>query len=86
MTEALPLRFFAATDVGKVRDQLLQLRILVEEVLAVEGAVGGGVGLELAVDGRVHLVDEHAVDVPGEELVPFASPDHLDDVPAGAAE
>ena len=42
--------------------------------------------LELAVDGRVHLVDEHAVDVAGEQLVPLRAPDHLDDVPTGAAE
>ena len=45
-----------------------------------------GVLLELAVDRRVHLVDEHAVDVAGEQLVPAAPPDHLDDVPTRAAE
>ena len=32
------------------------------------------------------LLDEHAVDVAGEQLVPLAAPDDLDDVPAGAAE
>ena len=42
--------------VGHVRDQLLQLGVLVEEVLAVEAAVGGGVGLELAVDGLVQAL------------------------------
>ena len=42
--------------------------------------------LELPVDRRVHLVDEDAVDVAGEELVPPATPDHLDDVPARAPE
>ena len=41
---------------------------------------------ELAVGGRVQLVDERAVDVLGEQAVPVAAPDHLDDVPAGAAE
>ena len=30
--------------------------------------------------------DQHAVDVPGQELVPLAAPDDLDDVPAGAPE
>jgi hypothetical protein len=35
---------------------------------------------------RVHLVDEHAVDVAREQGVPLATPDHLDHVPAGAAE
>ena len=44
------------------------------------------VALELAVDGGVHLVEQHAVLVLGEQVVPLAAPDHLDDVPAGAAE
>src|SRR3712207_7478163 len=35
---------------------------------------------------RVHLMHEHAVVVAGEQLVPLASPDDLDHVPAGAAE
>ena len=39
--------------VRQVRDERLQLGVLVEEVLAVEAAVGRGVGLELAVDGLV---------------------------------
>src|SRR6185503_214802 len=34
----------------------------------------------------VHLLDENAVNVAGEELVPFAGPDDLDHIPAGAAE
>ena len=57
-----------------------------EEVLADVVAGLGGVGLELAVGGVVHPVDQHAVDVAGEQLVPLAAPDDLDDVPAGAAE
>ncbi len=35
---------------------------------------------------RVHLVEQDAVDVTGQQLVPLAAPDDLDDVPAGAAE
>ena len=35
---------------------------------------------------RVHLVDEHAVDVAREQLVPCRAPDDLDDVPAHATE
>jgi hypothetical protein len=42
--------------------------------------------LELAVDGAVHLVDEDAVDVAREELVPAATPDDLDHVPTRTAE
>ena len=42
--------------------------------------------LELAVERVVHLLDQDAVDVPRQQLVPLAAPDHLDDVPAGAAE
>src|SRR5207253_233084 len=40
----------------------------------------------LAVERVVHLLDQCAVDVAGEELVPLAGPDHLDHVPARAAE
>ena len=47
--------------VGQVRDDLLQLGILVEEVLAVEASVGGGVLLEFAVDGLVQAPDDHVV-------------------------
>ena len=45
-----------------------------------------GVALELAVDGGVHLVEQHAVLVLGEQVVPLRTPDDLDDVPAGTAE
>ena len=51
--------------------------------------VGAGLDrvlLELAVDRGVHLVEQHAVDVAREQLVPSAAPDHLDDVPARAPE
>ena len=72
--------------VGHVLDHLAQPRVGAEEVLAVVGAVLDRERLELAVGRGVHLVDEHAVDVAGEQLVPLAAPDHLDDVPAGAAE
>src|SRR5206468_1868235 len=57
-----------------------------EEVVADELAVADRVFLELAVRRRVHDVDEHAVGVACEQLVPLAAPDHLDDVPAGATE
>src|SRR5690606_5959144 len=34
----------------------------------------------------VHLVDEHALVVSCQQIVPLSTPDHLDDVPAGAEE
>ena len=72
--------------IGEVLDELPKARVGTEEMLPDVGPAGDRELLELAVEGVVHLLDEDAVHVPGEELVPFASPDHLDDVPAGAAE
>ena len=72
--------------VGEVLDQPLEARVGPEEVLADVAATGDRELLELAIDRGVHLLDEHAVDVAGEELVPLPAPDDLDDVPAGAAE
>jgi hypothetical protein len=67
-------------------DQLAKAWVRSEEVLADVGAVGDGEALRLAVGRLVHLVDEHTVDVAREEIVPLASPDHLDDIPPRAAE
>ena len=72
--------------VGQVLDELAQARIRPEEVLADVRAAGDRELLELAVERLVHLLDEHAVDVAGQQVVPLARPDDLDDVPAGAAE
>ena len=79
---AEPLEVF----VGQVRDHLLEPVIRAEEVLADVRARFDRVLLELAVEGGVHLVDQDAVGVTGQEFVPFATPDDLDDVPSGAAE
>ncbi len=72
--------------VAQVLDQLAQPRVGAEEVLADVGPRLGGVLLELAVDRGVHLVEQDAVDVAGEQLVPARSPDDLDHVPARPAE
>ena len=72
--------------VGQVVHQAWRSRFRAEEVLAHVRAGGDRVLLELAVERGVHLLDEHAVHIPGEEVVPLAAPDDLDDVPAGAAE
>ncbi len=60
--------------VGHVGRQSLQLGVLVEEVLAVEAAVGRGVLLQLAIDGFVQAPQEHAFVVAREQRVPVASP------------
>ena len=67
-------------------DHLARARIAAEEVLPYVGAVLGLVGLVVAVAGDVHQVDKRAVGVGGEQRVPLAAPDHLDDVPPRAAE
>ncbi|KAG1252840.1 hypothetical protein G6F65_017740 [Rhizopus arrhizus] len=70
--------------VRPVGHQRGQLRVLVEEVGAVERTVVGGEGLELA----VHRVGEGAgqgpIGVPAQQGVPVAAPDELDHVPARA--
>ena len=72
--------------VGEVRHHLGQLRIATEEVLADVAARHDDILLILAVDDLVHPLDELALLVLCEERIPLVAPDHLDDVPAGAAE
>src|SRR5690606_8595861 len=79
-------RQLAELLVGEVLDHPAQSRVAAEELLPDVRAALDGIRLELAVRGPVHLVDEHTVDVAREQLIPLATPDDLDDVPAGAAE
>src|SRR5437867_2701964 len=72
--------------VREMLDELAETRVRSEEVLADVRAVGDREALRLAVGRLVHLVHEQAVDIAREEVVPLASPDHLDDIPAGPAE
>ena len=72
--------------IAHARDQLAQLGILVEEMLAVEAAVGRGVGLEFAVDRLVQALEQHAVVVAREQRIPVRAPQQLDHVPARAGE
>ncbi len=72
--------------VREVLDECRQPGVRAEEVLADVGARLGGVLLELAVEGGVHPVEEDAVDVLGQQLVPVAAPDDLDHVPPGPPE
>ena len=72
--------------VGPVLDELAGARVAVEEVLPHVGAVVGAEGLVVAVGRLVHEVDQGAVAVGGEQRVPAATPDDLDDIPPGTAE
>ena len=46
--------------VGQIRDQRLQLGIFVEEMFAIKTPVGGGIFLQLAIDGFVQALQQHA--------------------------
>ena len=72
--------------VAVVLNHRLRPRVAAEEVVAHESAGLALVGLVVAVGGGIHEVDESTVAVLGQQCVPFASPDDLDDVPAGTAE
>src|SRR5690606_19629450 len=71
--------------VGEVLDHLLEFRG-VEEVFANVGAVFGLVVLVFTVDHFVHAALQGTVLVLGEQRIPETTPDHLVDVPLGAAE
>ena len=72
--------------VGVVLDQCGGALVAAEEVLADVGAALGLERLVVAVGRDVHEVEQRAVGVAGEQLVPLAAPHDLDDVPAGTAE
>ena len=72
--------------VAQILDHFAQAGVRTEEVLPDVGPRLDGQLLVLAVDRGVHSVEQHPVHVLGEECVPTRAPDHLDHVPAGAAE
>ena len=87
----LPVVVSAAAElhkivVAEVPHQLLEERLRPEEVFSNVGAASDGVLLEFTVNGCIHLADEFAVVILRQKIVPLASPDHLDHVPASAAE
>ncbi len=71
--------------VAHVGHHLEQRRIFAEEMLAHIGAVLRLVGLVFAVDALHHPLAQQPGMVPGQQPVPPAAPDHLDDVPARGA-
>ena len=72
--------------VGVVLDHLKRALITAKEVLTHEGAVLSLVGLVVTVGCRVHEVEQGTLIVFVEQGIPLATPDNLDDVPAGTAE
>ena len=72
--------------VAHMSDHAFQLGIFSEEVFADIGAVFRFVVLVFTVDALFHALSENAGDVGGQQLIPARAPQHLDDVPAGAAE
>ncbi len=72
--------------VGQVLHHVEQPRIGAPELLADGGARFDGVLLILPVDHLAHALHEEPLVVLLEQRVPLAAPDHLDDVPPGAAE
>src|SRR5205807_6239736 len=81
-----PARELAELLVRKMFHQAARLRVFAEEMLANVRSGLHGILHELAVADLVHTLDEQAALVLGQEPVPVASPDDLDDVPAGASE
>ncbi len=71
--------------VGQMIHQLQQLRIFAEKMSARVAARLDGIFLVIAVHRFFHALEQQAAGVARKQVVPIGSPDHLDDVPAGAA-
>src|SRR6185503_6805270 len=72
--------------VAQMTHHFEQPQIRAPEILTEVGAVLDHVALVLAVDDFAHALDEQAVAVVLEQPVPLRAPQHLDNVPSGAAE
>ena len=72
--------------VGKMLDHFEQARIGAEEVLPEVGAALDEIFLILTVADLAHALDQQAIAIVADQAVPVAAPDHLDDIPSGAAE
>src|SRR5215471_19084184 len=58
---------------------------MVAQVLTDIGPISDGVFLEFAIDDFTQAADQNAVMVLGQQRVPIAAPDDLEDIPASAA-
>ena len=72
--------------VAHMSDHAFQFGIFSEEVFADVSTVLRFVVLVFTVDALFHALSENAGDVGCQQLIPARAPQHLDDVPAGAAE
>ncbi|CAB4565003.1 unannotated protein [freshwater metagenome] len=67
-------------------DKFERTRVARKEVFANESPVFGLVRLEITVGGDVHEGAQRPLFVAREQVIPFATPNDLDDVPASASE
>ncbi len=72
--------------VAHVGDHVLQLRILAEEILAGIRTAVPFERLIFAVDAFLHALAQEPLGIAHEQRVPIRPPQHLDHIPAGAAE
>ena len=72
--------------IGKMLNHFQQSRIGAEEVLPEVSAALDEIFLILAVADLAHALDQQAIAIAPDQAVPVAAPDHLDHIPAGAAE
>ncbi len=61
-------------------------RILTEELLTNISAIFRFESLEVAIRCAIHQLDERAIAILGEELIPFTAPNDLENVPPSATE
>src|SRR4030095_10783428 len=66
-------------------DQLEQARIRTEQMLTDVRSRLDGVLLPFSIDDFAHPFDKNTFTIRRQKEVPGTSPDHLDDIPAGAA-
>src|SRR5208337_2398887 len=67
-------------------DHFEQTRIGAEKILAEVGAAFDEILLILPVADLAHATDQQAIAIAADNAVPITAPDHLDDIPSGAAE
>ena len=72
--------------VGEMLNHLQQPGIAAKQVVAEVGAALDKIFLILAVGDLAHALDQNSIAIVGDEVVPVAAPDHLDHIPACAAE
>src|SRR5262249_15369360 len=72
--------------VAEVGDDVEELGVFAEEVLADECAVLGHVALKFAIDDFAHAALQQPARIALQKRIPIGAPDGLDDIPAGAAE